>query len=263
MDLLGLSSFNDLPLAVPQPAFPCLGGELSPSSSGEGSPGAVPLALVPGPSASRHALPRRHASDVELLARPSGPLGALPRPPSGGVLDAGAGGEVPSRSQLESSLVALWEDRADRGLFRWGRCDGLAAGCCRRREAWALSHQNVSWRRDTPCACGLAAAWLGDGLGRYEPQAGSGPTSARSVLTLCCSLPYRTACRYDVSQCATRVLPGRLGFVAQLNEGRANKKRPTEFRVDQVGQRGNWTRRGTLMRLRAGPSQGYSRSGRC
>lgn len=114
MDLVGLSSFNELPLAVPQPAYPCLGGELSPSSSGEGSPGAVPVARLP-----RHALPRRHASDVELLARPSGPLGALARPPAGGVTEAGAGGEVPSRSELESTLVALWEDRADRGLFRW------------------------------------------------------------------------------------------------------------------------------------------------
>lgn len=40
--------------------------------------------------------------------------------------------------------------------------------------------------------------------------------------------------RYDVTACATRVLPGKHGFVAQLNEGRANLKRPTEFRIDQV-----------------------------
>ncbi|GBF94822.1 hypothetical protein Rsub_07994 [Raphidocelis subcapitata] len=42
--------------------------------------------------------------------------------------------------------------------------------------------------------------------------------------------------RYDVTACPTKVLPGDLGFVAQLNEGRATKKRPTEFRVDQVIQ---------------------------
>lgn len=42
--------------------------------------------------------------------------------------------------------------------------------------------------------------------------------------------------RYDVTACPTRVLPGHLGFVAQCNEGRASKKRPTEFRVDQVTQ---------------------------
>jgi GDP-L-galactose phosphorylase len=42
--------------------------------------------------------------------------------------------------------------------------------------------------------------------------------------------------RYDVTACPTRVLDGAYGFVAQLNEGRASKKRPTEFRVDQVDQ---------------------------
>lgn len=40
--------------------------------------------------------------------------------------------------------------------------------------------------------------------------------------------------RYDVTACPTKVLPGIYGFVAQLNEGRATKKRATEFRVDQV-----------------------------
>lgn len=40
--------------------------------------------------------------------------------------------------------------------------------------------------------------------------------------------------RYDVTACSTKVLPGVYGFIAQLNEGRATKKRPTEFRVDQV-----------------------------
>lgn len=42
--------------------------------------------------------------------------------------------------------------------------------------------------------------------------------------------------RYDVTTCETKVLPGEFGFVAQLNEGRHLKKRPTEFRVDQVLQ---------------------------
>ncbi|KAL2896081.1 GDP-L-galactose phosphorylase 1 [Bienertia sinuspersici] len=42
--------------------------------------------------------------------------------------------------------------------------------------------------------------------------------------------------RYDVTQCETKVIPGRYGFIAQLNEGRHLKKRPTEFRVDQVLQ---------------------------
>lgn len=42
--------------------------------------------------------------------------------------------------------------------------------------------------------------------------------------------------RYDVTACPTKVVPGIYGFVSQLNEGRATKKRPTEFRVDQVVQ---------------------------
>ena len=40
--------------------------------------------------------------------------------------------------------------------------------------------------------------------------------------------------RYDVTECECKVVPGAYGFVAQLNEGRASKKRPTEFRIDQV-----------------------------
>lgn len=42
--------------------------------------------------------------------------------------------------------------------------------------------------------------------------------------------------RYDVTACETKVIPGRYGFIAQLNEGRHLKKRPTEFRVDKVLQ---------------------------
>lgn len=42
--------------------------------------------------------------------------------------------------------------------------------------------------------------------------------------------------RYDVTTCKTKVIPGDYGFIAQLNEGRHLKKRPTEFRVDQVLQ---------------------------
>lgn len=42
--------------------------------------------------------------------------------------------------------------------------------------------------------------------------------------------------RYDVTACETKVIPGAQGFIAQLNEGRHLKKRPTEFRVDRVLQ---------------------------
>ncbi|KAK9272712.1 hypothetical protein L1049_003089 [Liquidambar formosana] len=42
--------------------------------------------------------------------------------------------------------------------------------------------------------------------------------------------------RYDVTTCKTKVILGEYGFIAQLNEGRHLKKRPTEFQVDQVLQ---------------------------
>lgn len=42
--------------------------------------------------------------------------------------------------------------------------------------------------------------------------------------------------RYDVTACETKLIPGEHGFIAQLNEGRHLKKRPTEFRVDRVLQ---------------------------
>jgi len=42
--------------------------------------------------------------------------------------------------------------------------------------------------------------------------------------------------KYDLSTTESRTLPGTLGFVAQLNEGRATKKRQTEFRIDTVNQ---------------------------
>ncbi|KAJ8761213.1 hypothetical protein K2173_001269 [Erythroxylum novogranatense] len=46
----------------------------------------------------------------------------------------------------------------------------------------------------------------------------------------------RALFRYDVSNCETKIIPGHFGFIAQLNEGRHLKKRPTELRVDQVIQ---------------------------
>lgn len=68
--------------------------------------------------------------------------------------------------------------------------------------------------------------------------------------------------RYDVTACETKVIPGDHGFVAQLNEGRHLKKRPTEFRVDRVLQpfdpsKFNFTKVGqeeVLFRFEAGES---------
>ena len=42
--------------------------------------------------------------------------------------------------------------------------------------------------------------------------------------------------RYDVTACPTKLVPGSYGFIAQCNEGRLSKKRPTEFSIDQVAQ---------------------------
>ncbi|KAF5727944.1 hypothetical protein HS088_TW21G00084 [Tripterygium wilfordii] len=42
--------------------------------------------------------------------------------------------------------------------------------------------------------------------------------------------------RYDVTACETKVIPGKYGFIAQLNEGRHLKKRLTEFLIDKVLQ---------------------------
>ncbi|KAK3409441.1 hypothetical protein EUGRSUZ_J01570 [Eucalyptus grandis] len=42
--------------------------------------------------------------------------------------------------------------------------------------------------------------------------------------------------RYNLTTCKTKVIPSDYGFIVQLNEGRHLKKRPTEFRVDQVLQ---------------------------
>ncbi|GAA0155324.1 hypothetical protein LIER_38063 [Lithospermum erythrorhizon] len=42
--------------------------------------------------------------------------------------------------------------------------------------------------------------------------------------------------RYDVTACETKVIPGKYGFIAQLNEGRHLKERPTEFQDDKVLQ---------------------------
>eukprot|EP01023_Acetabularia_acetabulum_P054891 TRINITY_DN6257_c0_g1_i5.p1 TRINITY_DN6257_c0_g1~~TRINITY_DN6257_c0_g1_i5.p1 ORF type:complete len:474 (-),score=101.99 TRINITY_DN6257_c0_g1_i5:232-1653(-) len=42
--------------------------------------------------------------------------------------------------------------------------------------------------------------------------------------------------RYNLEEVETKMVPGHFGFIAQFNVGRLTKKRPTEFRVDQVVQ---------------------------
>lgn len=50
----------------------------------------------------------------------------------------------------------------------------------------------------------------------------------------CYDLPQGAIC--EELHFLMQVIPGKHGFIAQLNEGRHLKKRPTEFRVDQVLQ---------------------------
>ncbi|KAG2443234.1 hypothetical protein HYH02_009307 [Chlamydomonas schloesseri] len=205
-DILRGYSFNDLPLSisgVSSSASPSRSSSGSAAASGASSPrasspGVVPLMdggggfeeqqqqqqqedaavvmVVPAaagafrkPAANavgghnhhHHAPPRRHASDVEFARLAAARRGTAAAGGAAATAAATATADlaVPGRSLLEQVVMSLWEDRADRGMFR-----------------------------------------------------------------------------YDVSQCASRVLPGAAGYLAQLNEGRATKKRPTEFSADRVMQ---------------------------
>jgi GDP-L-galactose phosphorylase len=41
---------------------------------------------------------------------------------------------------------------------------------------------------------------------------------------------------HDITKCPIKILQGELGFITTLVEGRDQKKRPTEFKIDQVLQ---------------------------
>jgi len=135
---------------------------LVPMSSGGGG-SILTLRVAGGGGGGSSAAGRSGSTSDDGEPTSSGNGGASPRGGGGGGGGdrnaAEALGAVAQRSLLDVALLALWDERAERGLFR-----------------------------------------------------------------------------YDVTACPTRVLPGVWGFVAQLNEGRANLKRPTEFRVDAVVQ---------------------------
>ena len=81
-----------------------------------------------------------------------------------------------------------------------------------------------------------AGAELARGPGAREPGAPGRALLDGLLQALWDAAAAKGLFRYDVTACPTKVLPGSLGFVAQLNEGRATKKRPTEFKLDQVVQ---------------------------
>lgn len=68
------------------------------------------------------------------------------------------------------------------------------------------------------------------------PNGGTQSLLEMTMLALWESCHEKKLFRYDVTACSTKTLTGNYGFVAQLNEGRASKKRPTEFRLDHVLQ---------------------------
>jgi hypothetical protein len=102
--------------------------------------------------------------------------------------------------------------------------------------------------QSTPSAATLYHDWSSGSLSTLAGSSSSGGLSilgstntstSSSLHTALCALwedaQDRGLFRYNVQQeCRSRVMPGRLGFVAQLNEGRSTKKRPTEFAVDKV-----------------------------
>ncbi|TVU51279.1 hypothetical protein EJB05_02693 [Eragrostis curvula] len=110
-----------------------------------------------------------------------------------------------------------------------------------------------NYQEDSPAAAGCGKNCLGDcclpvselplyafkaNPAKLPSQEDAAPTKPliNLLLTEWENRMARGLFRYDVTACETKVIPGNLGFVAQLNEGRHLKKRPTEFRVDRVLQ---------------------------
>ena len=100
------------------------------------------------------------------------------------------------------------------------------------------------------CVCGVARSWLSGSSDEEASETGEGvvpvvpvlPSTEKQGSSLVDTVliaewedrAEQGLFRYDVTACPTKPVPGVYGFIAQFNEGRALKKRPTEFRVDQV-----------------------------
>lgn len=87
-----------------------------------------------------------------------------------------------------------------------------------------------------PTSKEVGADLVPNGGSGQEGEKGERSLVERALLTHWEEKAERGLFKYDVTKCETRVLPGEKGYIAQLNEGRATKKRPTEFRVDLVLQ---------------------------
>uniref|UniRef100_A0A6S8LU39 GDP-D-glucose phosphorylase 1 n=1 Tax=Dunaliella tertiolecta TaxID=3047 RepID=A0A6S8LU39_DUNTE len=110
-------------------------------------------------------------------------------------------------------------------------------------QAYWTKPSAQAYSNDGAVPCMPSSPYLGD-----DPMSSSATTTAelgtitgRSLLdTVLLALwedcAEKGLFRYDVTACATKVVPGMYGFIAQLNEGRASNKRPTEVIVDKVCQ---------------------------
>ena len=113
--------------------------------------------------------------------------------------------------------------------------------------AWhALNPTPAGWLAG-PCRSRMYMSTSDDDLASLDGASDSGGSTGaqvvpqRSVLDMLLLAEWEDRAeqglfRYDVTACPTKMVAGSYGFVAQCNEGRASKKRPTEFRVDLVSQ---------------------------
>ncbi len=183
-------SFNDLPLSIsgvsppssgyasgagsPRvscagvvPSMDALDGGFDPQEQEqEEEEDAVVVTLVPAaafhkPAAGvhhhhhHHAPPRRHASDVDFVRMAARRGGVAATAGVGAATTAAAADmAVPGRSLLEQVVVSLWEDRADRGMFRWVRRE---VWCARRDVGRGMARRGVV--SDVVCF----VDWVGDG----------------------------------------------------------------------------------------------------
>ncbi|XP_042456175.1 GDP-L-galactose phosphorylase 2-like isoform X1 [Zingiber officinale] len=69
-------------------------------------------------------------------------------------------------------------------------------------------------------------------VGKVEPQA----NFLESLFKQWDDRKVKGLLHHDTNACGTKSIPGRYGFIAHLIEGRDLKKRPTEFRIDEVLQ---------------------------
>ena len=162
----------------------------------------------------------------------------VPSPPGS---STGAG------SLLDTVVLAQWEDRAELGLFRYD-----VTACPTKARSRVLSRFASSVLAITLTASHLLCSRVSNCilLRCAAETARRTHSSVRPVVVLGTSrsrswyfaymerienayVLHVTEVLKAMSLCV-QVVPGAFGFIAQFNEGRGSKKRPTEFCVDRV-----------------------------